>query len=680
MKRYLLTLGLLFLTRIMFSQAVANFTTPDDTVCTNDPVALTQASTNATTYYWTFCGGDLLQAPQALSLLDLDPTATNDLLPVRITLAHEGNEYYAFVTNHRDSSITRLKFNGSYMDPAPTMTVLDRVSLQNKVYTAQGIQVAFDPLLGRWIGFVVCSDNIWPKNFEGHLVRMDFGTSLNNIPTLTVIDAVKSHMMFPQGMQVVQDNNGDWFVFVASSTTFVEGVGTVPASCARYYFKDSLTATPVFFRIDASVSGLGSATALSGPKTINVIQNEIGDWYGFALNDDNTFTRMYFGNSLNNKPTGDKQPAIANIGGAYEFHLLEDCNHYYAPTISQVSKGLIMVRFEDLQSAPSSSPNISSLSNPHGLSEFYRIKDTLLCFVMNSNGELVRLTFPGCNNPDLPASSLSVPNYPVTYKVPGSYKIRLNINDGTVNQSSYCKEIQVLDPPTTALPPDSGYCFDGTSITLNADDGFTSYTWLPDNTTGKTKSLPSDVGPHQIILNAQFHTCGTIDTFNVEVFRNPDISSDQPFYMQVAIHADSGAAPYEYKIDNYPYSATDSVYNGVGPGDHQISIRDAKGCVAVQSITVERVDIMIPNYFTPNNDSKNDRWYIGGIENFPSATIKIYDRYGVLLATFTGADFLNQAGWDGTYEGKVLPSDDYWYYLEVNDGRKPYAGHVTLKR
>jgi len=51
------------------------------------------------------------------------------------------------------------------------------------------------------------------------------------------------------------------------------------------------------------------------------------------------------------------------------------------------------------------------------------------------------------------------------------------------------------------------------------------------------------------------------------------------------------------------------------------------------------------------------------------------DRYGKLLKQMNP----NSEGWDGTYRGKELPSSDYWYRIELADGRM-VSGNFTLKR
>jgi len=58
----------------------------------------------------------------------------------------------------------------------------------------------------------------------------------------------------------------------------------------------------------------------------------------------------------------------------------------------------------------------------------------------------------------------------------------------------------------------------------------------------------------------------------------------------------------------------------------------------------------------------------------PNTKVYIYNRFGKLLKEIipTGA------GWDGTLDGQNLPADDYWFSVQLEDGRV-YKNHFTLK-
>ena len=87
------------------------------------------------------------------------------------------------------------------------------------------------------------------------------------------------------------------------------------------------------------------------------------------------------------------------------------------------------------------------------------------------------------------------------------------------------------------------------------------------------------------------------------------------------------------------------------------------------------VDVIIPTGFSPNNDSDNDDWTIYGIENYPNSKISVFNRWG--LKVFEGSELFPT--WNGIYGGVMLPTADYYYVVELSDGRK-FNGVVTLKQ
>ena len=74
----------------------------------------------------------------------------------------------------------------------------------------------------------------------------------------------------------------------------------------------------------------------------------------------------------------------------------------------------------------------------------------------------------------------------------------------------------------------------------------------------------------------------------------------------------------------------------------------------------------------------NDSWNIAGLQNQDNPKLFIYDRYGKLIKQL----IINSDGWDGTFNGQPLPTDDYWFvitYLE-NGIAKEYRSHFSLIR
>jgi gliding motility-associated-like protein len=138
----------------------------------------------------------------------------------------------------------------------------------------------------------------------------------------------------------------------------------------------------------------------------------------------------------------------------------------------------------------------------------------------------------------------------------------------------------------------------------------------------------------------------------------------------------TGAGNYQYALEDGPWQE-ENIFANLGYGEHRISDRDRLGC-AVEDMTINIIDY--PKYFTPNGDGYHDSWNISRLRLETTAKIYIFDRYGKLLKEFrpTGD------GWDGTFNGSPMPSDDYWFSVEylVNDSDElnRFKSHFTLKR
>jgi gliding motility-associated-like protein len=141
----------------------------------------------------------------------------------------------------------------------------------------------------------------------------------------------------------------------------------------------------------------------------------------------------------------------------------------------------------------------------------------------------------------------------------------------------------------------------------------------------------------------------------------------------------TGVGDYEFRLDTGPWQL-DGTFNNVSPGLHTVYVRDLNGC-GIGTATVLVVDY--PRFFTPNGDGYNDTWHIIGADLHPglvASDIYIFDRYGKLLKKLDPQG----EGWDGTYNGRPMPSTDYWFTIEyqipaLNITRR-FRAHFSLKR
>lgn len=131
---------------------------------------------------------------------------------------------------------------------------------------------------------------------------------------------------------------------------------------------------------------------------------------------------------------------------------------------------------------------------------------------------------------------------------------------------------------------------------------------------------------------------------------------------------------YLYSINGSSFQ-TSNVFTNIPGGDYTLTVINKFGCAEISG-TFTIVDY--PNYFTPNGDGFNDTWNIKGSNALDLAIIRIFDRYGKLIAQIDP----NGEGWNGTFNNKPLPSTDYWFTIEYTKDSitKEFKSHFSLIR
>ena len=103
------------------------------------------------------------------------------------------------------------------------------------------------------------------------------------------------------------------------------------------------------------------------------------------------------------------------------------------------------------------------------------------------------------------------------------------------------------------------------------------------------------------------------------------------------------------------YSVTDGVLSSEGVLNINV--------ITPEEIQITKPELNIPKFFTPNGDGINDTWNIkwNNISNYKIIEVNIYNRYGKILKKINSFD----NGWDGTYNGKLMPPNDYWVAIKL---------------
>ena len=211
-------------------------------------------------------------------------------------------------------------------------------------------------------------------------------------------------------------------------------------------------------------------------------------------------------------------------------------------------------------------------------------------------------------------------------------------------------------------------------VSANTNNVGDTYLWSTGETTPEIEI--ETIGDYHVTVTTP-NGCVTVSEFNVtesesaiiETIETVDFSD--PNNITVTVR---GIGNYQYILDDNEPQSSNVFYNS-SIGYHTVTIIDLNGC---DSVSREVLVIDTPKFMTPNNDGDFDTWHITGVETLPGTIIYIFDRYGKLLKTLTSTS----PGWDGIYNGNLMPSDDYWFLAKVfkNGTSFELRGHFAIKR
>ncbi|RYY72887.1 MAG: T9SS type B sorting domain-containing protein, partial [Gammaproteobacteria bacterium] len=264
-----------------------------------------------------------------------------------------------------------------------------------------------------------------------------------------------------------------------------------------------------------------------------------------------------------------------------------------------------------------------------------------------------------------------------------------NLGTGTTPDPAPCYSVPVqvtltVEPvPTPTISGGDTICVDNATntpgaVTLTASPaGNYTYDWYMDGQpTGLTgQSIQVDIpGDYTVVLTSNsalacvspvsqaFTVVESSQPFNASYTISGAFQDNQSVQITV-----DGVNPqgFEYSMDGGPWLANGGLFTNVGPGEHTVLVRSACGTSDAVVFTL----INYPHFFTPNGDGFNEVWNTYGLANDGRTKIYIFDRYGKLIKQIAPDPMGPESGngWDGTFNGKPMPSTDYWFLVEYPD-------------
>lgn len=241
------------------------------------------------------------------------------------------------------------------------------------------------------------------------------------------------------------------------------------------------------------------------------------------------------------------------------------------------------------------------------------------------------------------------------------------------------------------LPGDTALCA-GTPLTLEAEaTGATEAYWSASGASGvgltaSVQALPQ--GEAYWVFTAQRLGCIREDSVQVVGWSLPEPDAGQdvliPSGGEAVLGAPGASEDWTYAWSPahqvlQPESATTTTEPLQETTTFILAVTTADGCSALDTVVVEVLrSLEIPTGFTPNDDGMNDRWNLGGLDEYPSAEITVFNRWGDVLLNLRPGD----GSWDGTLNGVPVPVGTYYYHIRVDEPalQTEWTGPITIMR
>ena len=237
----------------------------------------------------------------------------------------------------------------------------------------------------------------------------------------------------------------------------------------------------------------------------------------------------------------------------------------------------------------------------------------------------------------------------------------------------------LVSAPEILLGNDVEICV-GQSILISPTGNFASYLWH-DGSSGSSY-LARNQGRISVEVTDQYGCKNSDDLFlTVHALPRVNLGRDTALCGIETLILDAGGDGSQYRWSTGEITREIIAYQGKQM--IWVNVKDAFNCEnsdTINILTCSSTEYFkeMPTGFTPNGDGVNDEWRIPQLQAFPQAVVEIFDRWGNLI-------FRSEPGysrpWDGTYQGKDMPMDSYYFIIRLFSGEmEPLTGTVTLIR
>lgn len=197
-------------------------------------------------------------------------------------------------------------------------------------------------------------------------------------------------------------------------------------------------------------------------------------------------------------------------------------------------------------------------------------------------------------------------------------------------------------------------------------------------------------GNYSIMWTAENDGCFSQETITLEFYDNPteaQAGSDQQLELtdraEISANTPSTGQGTWYSSDtdlifNEPTAPT-TIVNQLKIGNNEIFWKITNGTCpeSISKVVIEVLPMHIPNAFSPNGDGVNDFFIISGLDAVSPVDFKVWNRWGAEV--YSNQHYDNT--WNGQHKnGNDLPSDTYYYSIDIPASPKTLKGFILLQR
>jgi gliding motility-associated-like protein len=233
-----------------------------------------------------------------------------------------------------------------------------------------------------------------------------------------------------------------------------------------------------------------------------------------------------------------------------------------------------------------------------------------------------------------------------------------------------------FDNPALSLGSQISLC-QGKTTNIIAPGDFTNYQWSNGST--DPSITVSQQGWYKLIATDK-NDCSATDSVYLSTLHSPVVNLGHDTSMcnsSITLDAGTDGSSYVWSTNEITSRIVVSDNDNKEGQLVWVQVENDLGCVTVDTIRIASCSV-VPNTITPNGDGVNDTWNIPFLRSFKNVSIEVFDRWGRMV--YQSKNGLPAGGWDGTSRGRPLPMDSYFYIINLNNGKDPLKGTITIIR